>query len=179
MKYTPIPHDLFCTLKKGDKVFCSIFGRIKEETLTQDAFYNSDSDSPEWEIETKNGFFTSDSVYIKADSHQQNKNNPYDLSSYAAIVEAEKQATHRANAEPNQASYNAGWLHGYARALADVRRQLDPTQHYAIIKWSIEDVQAFRPDWDDAACVKWWKEHEKSFRDVLTEHGNEMLSCIL
>ncbi len=49
----------------------------------------------------------------------------YDLSTYAAICDAEKDATHRANIEPNQSSYNAGWLHGYARALADVRRGLD------------------------------------------------------
>jgi hypothetical protein len=49
----------------------------------------------------------------------------YDLSNYAAICTAEKQATDRANHEPNQSSYNAGWLHGYARALADVRRGLD------------------------------------------------------
>lgn len=49
----------------------------------------------------------------------------YNLSTLDAIRDAEKQATHRANIEPNQASYNAGWLHGYARALADTRRGLD------------------------------------------------------
>lgn len=52
----------------------------------------------------------------------------YDLSNYAGVVAAEKQATERANAENAQHSYNAGWLHGYARALADVRRGLDPNK---------------------------------------------------
>lgn len=49
----------------------------------------------------------------------------YNLSTLAAICDAAKEATDRANHEPNQSSYNAGWLHGYARALADVRRGLD------------------------------------------------------
>ena len=49
----------------------------------------------------------------------------YDLSNYAAIEKAAKLATDRANAERDQDCYNAAWLHGYARALADVRRGLD------------------------------------------------------
>lgn len=49
----------------------------------------------------------------------------HNLSTLAAICDAAKEATDRANHEPNQSSYNAGWLHGYARALTDVRRDLD------------------------------------------------------
>lgn len=49
----------------------------------------------------------------------------YDLSNLEAIQNAAREATARANKENNQNTYNAGWLHGYARALTDVRRQLE------------------------------------------------------
>ena len=55
----------------------------------------------------------------------------YDLSSISAISAAAEQARARAGQEPNQGSYNAAWLHGYAQALADAAEQLE--QHWQLI----------------------------------------------
>jgi len=48
----------------------------------------------------------------------------YDLSSYKAISEAASAASEYASNEYDQNSYNTAWLHGYARALNDVKEQL-------------------------------------------------------
>lgn len=52
----------------------------------------------------------------------------YDLSSPGTISAAAELARVRANREPNQDSYNAAWLHGYASALANVADALEPQQ---------------------------------------------------
>ena len=52
----------------------------------------------------------------------------YDLSSIAAVSASAELAHIRANQEPNQDSYNAAWLHGYADALANVADALEPQQ---------------------------------------------------
>jgi hypothetical protein len=52
-------------------------------------------------------------------------------------------------------------------------------EFYAVIRWSWEDVQNVRPDWDETRCREWWAKNEKWFADALTEHGNEMLSNLL
>lgn len=52
----------------------------------------------------------------------------YDLSGIGAISAAAEQARARADQEPNQGSYNAAWLHGYAQALADTAEQLERQQ---------------------------------------------------
>lgn len=52
----------------------------------------------------------------------------YDLSSIGAVSAAAELARTHASQEPNQDSYNAGWLHGYADALADAAKQLEPQQ---------------------------------------------------
>ena len=49
----------------------------------------------------------------------------YDLSGIGAISSAAEQARIRASQEPDQDSYNAAWLHGYAQALADAAEQLE------------------------------------------------------
>ncbi len=50
----------------------------------------------------------------------------YDLSSIGAVSASAELAHIRANQEPNQDSYNAAWLHGYADALANVADALEP-----------------------------------------------------
>lgn len=50
------------------------------------------------------------------------------MSSISAVSAAAEQARVRASQEPNQDSYNAAWLHGYAQALADTARQLESPQ---------------------------------------------------
>ena len=47
----------------------------------------------------------------------------YDLTTPANINKAADAARHLANNEPNQDSYNAAYLHGYAAALRDVAEQ--------------------------------------------------------
>ena len=52
----------------------------------------------------------------------------YNLSTHENICDAAKKAEERAANEPNQGSYNAAWLHGYASALKDVSEQLQEQQ---------------------------------------------------
>lgn len=52
----------------------------------------------------------------------------YDLSSIGAVSAAAELAHIRADQESSQNSYNAAWLHGYADALADAAKQLEPQQ---------------------------------------------------
>ena len=49
----------------------------------------------------------------------------YDLTTPANIENSADTARIRANNEPNQSSYNAAYLHGYAAALRDVAEQLN------------------------------------------------------
>lgn len=52
----------------------------------------------------------------------------YDLTSIGAISASAKLAHIRANQEPDQNSYNAAWLHGYADALTNVADALEHQQ---------------------------------------------------
>ena len=53
----------------------------------------------------------------------------YDLSSAVSIFVSAGLARERAAQEPDQSSYNAAWLHGYAKALTDAAEQMGPPQH--------------------------------------------------
>ena len=50
----------------------------------------------------------------------------YNLSNIAAVSASAELAHIRANQEPNQDSYNAAWLHGYADALTKAAESLEP-----------------------------------------------------
>lgn len=63
-KYKPMRFDDFRNIKAGDEVFCMIGNKITRETAARDAFYNYDADAPEWEIETENGYFCWDCVFV-------------------------------------------------------------------------------------------------------------------
>ena len=52
--------------------------------------------------------------------------NKYNLSNVTEVRAAAAQAITRAHQEPDQSSYNAGWLHGYAKALADTANAMTP-----------------------------------------------------
>ncbi|RKI65353.1 hypothetical protein D7V91_14510 [bacterium 1xD42-67] len=52
----------------------------------------------------------------------------YNLSSIGAVSASAELARLRASREPDQDSYNAAWLHGYADALANVADALEPQQ---------------------------------------------------
>ncbi len=52
----------------------------------------------------------------------------YDLTSIGAVSASAKLAHIRANQEPDQSSYNAAWLHGYADALTNVADALEHQQ---------------------------------------------------
>ena len=51
-------------------------------------------------------------------------------------------------------------------------------KYYAETRWHVDDLKAIRPDWSDEQCRSWWEEHERAFRDILIQYGNEILSCI-
>ena len=57
---------------------------------------------------------------------KEDKAPQYDLSSAKALHASAKLARARADEEPNQDSYNAAWLHGYAAALTEATRQMEP-----------------------------------------------------
>ena len=42
--------------------------QIWEDGTLSDAVYNADCDEPDWEVETVNGFYNWDSVYVKKQS---------------------------------------------------------------------------------------------------------------
>ena len=52
----------------------------------------------------------------------------YTLTSIGAVSASAELAHIRANQEPDQSSYNAAWLHGYADALTNVADALEPQQ---------------------------------------------------
>ena len=64
----------------------------------------------------------------------------YDLSSIAALSASAELAHVRANQEPNQDSYSAAWLHGYADALTKAAESLEPQRELieAIIGYMAE-----------------------------------------
>lgn len=49
---------------------------------------------------------------------------------------------------------------------------------YAVIKWTIEDLQASKPEWSEKQCAEWWKHNERWFKETLIQLGNEILSDI-
>lgn len=53
----------FHNLKKGDKVFVRIYDTLAESEVMNEPFYNSDTDEPDWEVETSNGFCYIYSLY--------------------------------------------------------------------------------------------------------------------
>lgn len=57
----------------------------------------------------------------------------YDLQTLEQIRVAAASAGNLANQEPNQGSYNAAWLHGYADALREVSQQLKAPAYVEIL----------------------------------------------
>lgn len=53
-------------------------------------------------------------------------------------------------------------------------------KRFAVISWAAEDaMEAARGcgvDLTEKQAEAWWRKNESSFRDILTEHGNEILS---
>lgn len=48
-------------------------------------------------------------------------------------------------------------------------------KHYAVVKWSPEDVQARKPDWSLKRCEDWIAKNERGIKEALTQAGNELL----
>lgn len=72
-----------------------------------------------------------------------------------------------------------GYVSGEIVEECDEEEQNDVRDEFADIVWSVEDIQALRPDWTEERCRRWIAENEKAFRDVLTHYGNECLECML
>lgn len=62
-EYIPLTLSEFRQIEAGDRIICRIGDSYRTETVITGAYYNYDSDSPEWEIETLNGAFCCDCVY--------------------------------------------------------------------------------------------------------------------
>ena len=58
----------FQKIKSGDMIYCAIGNEIYPQKTLSDAVYNADCDEPDWEVETVNGFYNWDSVYVKKES---------------------------------------------------------------------------------------------------------------
>ena len=101
----------------------------------------------------------------------------YDLSSIGAIAASAELARARANQEPSQGSYNAGWLHGYADALADAAKQLEPQQQLSINSMGQEEFQTCITELlgeVDPAAAKNWLLYAKE----LDESGTESMGVL-
>ena len=85
----------------------------------------------------------------------------YVLNSPKAISKAADKADKKANAEPNQNSYNAGWLHGYAQALKETSVQLEPLQEDLGKALDILGAYHFSRDLYESLCKKLGMKPEK------------------
>lgn len=68
----------------------------------------------------------------------------YDLTSIGAVSASAKLAHIRANQEPDQSSYNAAWLHGYADALTNVA---DALEHQKELMDSMPSAKLIQSPW--------------------------------
>lgn len=62
-----------------------------------------------------------------------------------------------------------------------VCKQADiPHQFFGIVRWTTEDViaaaEAQGTALTEAQALQWWEQNERSFKDLLTVYGNEILS---
>lgn len=70
-KYRWMTEEEFRNIKAGDSVICEIDGRMSRETVITGAFFNYDADEPGWEIETLNGAFTPDCLWVELVTPEQ------------------------------------------------------------------------------------------------------------
>lgn len=61
----PISWEEFHALKIGDTVYIKTDDTFHAAQVTRPAFYNSDADEPDWEVETTNGFSDCYSLYVR------------------------------------------------------------------------------------------------------------------
>lgn len=52
-------------------------------------------------------------------------------------------------------------------------------EYFATVRWSVEDLQTLRPDWDDEKCAKWLAQWESKIQDRITELGWEVIETLL
>ena len=52
-------------------------------------------------------------------------------------------------------------------------------EFFAVIRWSLEDVLSYRPEWTEAQAREWWTQHERAFAEMLTAEGMERLAIML
>ena len=64
-KYRNITLEEFRKIKSGCMIYCSLQGNIVKNKALCDAYYNADCDEPDWEVETSDGIYHWDSVYVK------------------------------------------------------------------------------------------------------------------
>lgn len=52
-------------------------------------------------------------------------------------------------------------------------------EFYAVTRWSLEDVQNYRPDWTEEQARAWWQQHERAFHEMMVAEGMERLFHML
>lgn len=50
---------------------------------------------------------------------------------------------------------------------------------YAIVSWTVEDVQTLRPDWSDQKCEEWLYANQRYIQDRLVELGWQVIEDLL
>lgn len=59
-----ITHEEFMNLKRGDVVFVKLDNTYYKSKVIGEPFYNYDSNDPDWEVITTNGFCDEYSLYV-------------------------------------------------------------------------------------------------------------------
>ncbi len=57
----------FMDLRKGTKVYVRVGEKFYRAEVVRSAFYNPDSEEPDWEVETTQGCFDNSSLYIETE----------------------------------------------------------------------------------------------------------------
>lgn len=52
-------------------------------------------------------------------------------------------------------------------------------EFYAVTRWSLEDVLAYRPEWTEEQAREWWQQHERAFHEMMVSEGMERLCFML
>lgn len=61
-----ITHEEFMNLEVGDVVFVDCCGHAYKSKIIRSTFYNYDSDEPDFEVETTNGFCDEQGLFVYA-----------------------------------------------------------------------------------------------------------------
>ena len=50
---------------------------------------------------------------------------------------------------------------------------------FAVVRWSVEDVQERKPSWSNETCQGWLKEHEGAIQEAMVSAGWDAIDALL